>query len=506
MRFYINCLSLILILLLSLKSMCQTSKNLNQKPILSPNSVVSKIIKNSGLLILNGGHKSGNLYGDAIFNFYDYNSQNPIINVTYTLQDNYGRQMRAREEGMLRNFRFQNNGGAFNTKIILADWGTSTNSKYGKFAFWLHEDKYSIIVQIYNEDANWKHSAFLDITPKEYQDLVNIMTVSGSPINVIKKRYEKQVQDSIETVRKDSILKLEATANPIKIPFHDFYISKKGFHPRLLSWYEAKEMCEKLGKGWRLPRMQDLVAVRNHIMINSDDYRSISMDCNYGYWSSSNFNIDTSQAYYLNICDFDRNQSRFQESLTKQHKLKSEKKYYAIAIWSDQSDVERDSLERVKFIADSTVKALDSLAIINKIISQNESKRLEKENFNKSIIGQPVLLNDIFVAEFDFPNKTNFKKAVEDCKSLGDGWRMPTTEEMNMILKNLEKVNISNFELGAYYWCSDIQKVESGWSGYTYTKGATYSLSVFITTKGKGITYRTDDLEKEFRIRPVKTK
>lgn len=498
MRF-IKFSTLVFFLFLCSKVFGQTNKKINPNPVAV--ALINKVIKNSNILVLNGGHKTGNLYGESIFNFFDFTSQYPIINITTTLE-NYGRN---REEGMLRNFRFQNSGGPFNTKIILADWGTSNNTKYGMFEFYLAEDKNEIVIAIFGK-SNWMHSARIPLSVKQYQELVNQLTISGSPINIINERVKKQVRDSIENAKKDSILKVEMTVNPIKI--NDFFVAKKDFR-NFKNWQQAKEACEKLGKGWRLPRIQDLIAIRKYHALNGS-LKGIEYQCNYPYWSSTNYGLDTSQAMFLDICSAysDRYPERFLETIKNSHTKKSEdSKLFVLAIWSPYSDNQRDSIERVAFVRDSTQKAKDSIAVVEKINREIEAKRIEKETFNKGIIGQPILFNGLLVAQFDFPNNMNLEDAKKACKNLGDGWRLPTEAELNLIFKERKELNNSNFEFEKYYWCSDTVFVESHYdrAAMRTFPDVVYYLAVFLNSNGKSKTYRTDEFKSEYKIRAVKT-
>ena len=47
-----------------------------------------------------------------------------------------------------------------------------------------------------------------------------------------------------------------------------------------------------------------------------------------------------------------------------------------------------------------------------------------------TIIGAPQIIDAIEIAENNFPNYMNWMQACKACESLGDGWRLPTKEEM----------------------------------------------------------------------------
>lgn len=57
-----------------------------------------------------------------------------------------------------------------------------------------------------------------------------------------------------------------------------------------------------------------------------------------------------------------------------------------------------------------------------------------KPNFNSSaIIGVPYKISNLEVAANDFTTEMDYSEAVEACSSLGDGWRLPTSEELTII-------------------------------------------------------------------------
>jgi len=67
-----------------------------------------------------------------------------------------------------------------------------------------------------------------------------------------------------------------------------------------------------------------------------------------------------------------------------------------------------------------------------------------------SIIGKPIKIGNIEVAEKDFPNKIKWDDAKKECERLGSGWRLPNKEELNLLFKN--KIKIGGFAKGNDYW------------------------------------------------------
>jgi hypothetical protein len=60
-------------------------------------------------------------------------------------------------------------------------------------------------------------------------------------------------------------------------------------------------------------------------------------------------------------------------------------------------------------------------------------------------------MDNLSIAEFDFPIEMSFAEATEACASLGEGWRLPTKEELIFIHYN--KSRLKKF-VGKAYWSS----------------------------------------------------
>ena len=68
-----------------------------------------------------------------------------------------------------------------------------------------------------------------------------------------------------------------------------------------------------------------------------------------------------------------------------------------------------------------------------------------------SIIGKLIKIEKFEVAQYDFPNRMNWKDAKAECAKLGKGWRLPTKDELNIMYENKDKID--GFANG-YYWSS----------------------------------------------------
>jgi len=82
----------------------------------------------------------------------------------------------------------------------------------------------------------------------------------------------------------------------------------------------------------------------------------------------------------------------------------------------------------------------------------------------KEIIGKPIKIGNLLVAENDFPDGMNWRGAQKACAKLGKGWRIPTKDELNVMYKNKEK--IGNFA-NDYYWSSSME-IELNYAWYQH--------------------------------------
>lgn len=84
-------------------------------------------------------------------------------------------------------------------------------------------------------------------------------------------------------------------------------------------------------------------------------------------------------------------------------------------------------------------------------------------DFNiNDVIGQPILINNLEIAQFDFPDwiEINWNDSILACEYLGNGWRLPTKIELNILYEN--KKNIGGF-CDHGYWSSTLFDDYNAW-------------------------------------------
>ena len=82
---------------------------------------------------------------------------------------------------------------------------------------------------------------------------------------------------------------------------------------------------------------------------------------------------------------------------------------------------------------------------------------------SSKIIGTPIKIDSFEVAQNDFPKKMMWDEAKKACAGLGNGWRLPTKDELNLMYLNKDK--IGGFA-GNYYWSSTEYDNDGAWYQY----------------------------------------
>jgi hypothetical protein len=67
------------------------------------------------------------------------------------------------------------------------------------------------------------------------------------------------------------------------------------------------------------------------------------------------------------------------------------------------------------------------------------------------IIGTPIKIGNLEIAQNDFPEEMDWDTAIQSCLDLGDGWRLPNDKELDILYQSKENIRGLN---GYYYWSS----------------------------------------------------
>ena len=127
------------------------------------------------------------------------------------------------------------------------------------------------------------------------------------------------------------------------------------------------------------------------------------------------------------------------------------------------------SLTKSKFLDNDEKEKVVGLGILGKVYLRDEFSEKVTEKIEESsnpIIGNTYKIENIEVAEKDFPNTMNWEDAKKACEELGRGWRLPTKDELNTLYLNKDKIGgFANTSL-CVYWSGTKEENTSPWGQY----------------------------------------
>lgn len=119
---------------------------------------------------------------------------------------------------------------------------------------------------------------------------------------------------------------------------------------------------------------------------------------------------------------------------------------------------------------------------LNTLVPSEKLKKEEPYSFSASIIGKPIRIGNLEVAQNDFPEYLNYNDAKQACKDLGKGWRLPSEKEFEILYLNKSKIGSYNRNY-SLYWTSD----SAGPAAWTYnlSNGDRYNIFYLESTLPK---------------------
>jgi hypothetical protein len=423
-----------LFILISFSAFTQNNKNLD------PYDILLKVLNydkwgTSKNLIFSGGSRVGLARGESFFDFSNSKKSFPNVIVTYTVFLP-GKVLKEREGGRLDNLKFSNTeGGGYKTKSIIGDW-VNFDKGYGsgKFNLSIDGEQNPNIIEINISGNGFIYFIKIEVEESDkFQELVNILTISGKPIDVA------NANKSYEILKAEKELKIE----------RDFENEKKEkeliANAQKLKEYNAKEgIISNLNVGeshWRTTcifRSEDkkYSIVSNNWELQSAPYKTIlyNLSAIGKEWKLPNlreakilqknnekFNFRYS---FKNLLIIDKD-SFFT--------LDSKNQIYQIDI---NNDINYDYLF-LKYYGDTSQLKKSRQNIIDEFnIISNLSVGEVKDNYfvieNSSIKNALVMLTNCPVISTD--------KIEEKLKELGDEWRIPNYYEA-LFIDNIVKSN-----------------------------------------------------------------
>jgi hypothetical protein len=213
----------------------------------------------------------------------------------------------------------------------------------------------------------------------------------------------------------------EIIGKPIKIG--NLLVAQNDF-PVGMNWMDAQNACTKLGKGWRLPSKDEL----NVMYKNKEKIGNFANDW---YWSFT----------WIGKNEFGNDEAvmkHFNDGLMS----------------SNEVDYEYSR---------NAVRAVSEVNVVSKMVNV------------KKVIGKPIKIGNLLVAENDFPDTMDWNEAKKACRALGKGWRLPTKSELNLLYNNKREEKIRGFVNGNYWssteagygavWLQDFSSFRDGGGG-----------------------------------------
>ena len=182
-----------------------------------------------------------------------------------------------------------------------------------------------------------------------------------------------------------------------------------------MDWESAKYECNKLGEGWRLPNRSEL----NILYVNRSKiggFKTTGPFPGTDYWTSETNKDLSSLAYVIVFANG----------------------------YQGGSDSKSDF---------ANVRAVKGIASKNLITN--------------SIIGRPYRIGNLEIAQFDFADLMNWDDAYKACSNLGNGWRLPNRNEIEVLYNNMEKIDCMQIN----YWSSYTLDRSAWFQNFGYSSG-----------------------------------
>lgn len=124
------------------------------------------------------------------------------------------------------------------------------------------------------------------------------------------------------------------------------------------------------------------------------------------------------------------------------------------------------------------------------ISSSENSEKISTNNEASNEKKLPVFIGNLEIAAEDFPEKMGWGEAKQECQKMGNSWRLPTIEELDIVYANKDK--IGGFNEYVAYWSS---------TRYEYSETEVWTLSFH-----DGLRYRQVLGVANITFRPVRDK
>ena len=127
-------------------------------------------------------------------------------------------------------------------------------------------------------------------------------------------------------------------------------------------------------------------------------------------------------------------------------------------------DLKNELTKRDSLISIYEKKSLldkDSILLLNLAKPDIDKTKANKKNIDltarlnsntkyKNVIGKPIKIGNLEIAQYDFPSSLDWSQLFQACASIGDGWRLPSPDELTFLFQNRVAIGMTQ----SSYWSS----------------------------------------------------
>ena len=126
-----------------------------------------------------------------------------------------------------------------------------------------------------------------------------------------------------------------------------------------------------------------------------------------------------------------------------------------------KTDLGESSKNNLQLEADLGELSKKNLDLEAKLKAIKEEKRIEEEQRINRYPSSTIKIGNLEVMTEDL-GEMEWDEAMKACADLGDGWRLPTKDELNILYKNKDEIGGFENLFGAAYWSSKFDN-DSAW-------------------------------------------
>ena len=144
----------------------------------------------------------------------------------------------------------------------------------------------------------------------------------------------------------------------------------------------------------------------------------------------------------------------------------------------------------------------DDLGLLTTLdLIQSHSDSTDGLPLSAQIIGEPVRIGKLEIAKKDFPNKMYWSSAVKACSSLGEGWRLPTKDELNLMYINrvaildsdIPSTSPAPFTLNSYWSSTEFDNYDAWTQNFTTGGQASFNKCLYGYVRAvRDVPYKDD--------------